>query len=101
MLGYTSQEMDELFANQALGFVHPDDMEYVNNEIRRQMGLGDTVTAEFRLVRKDGAPIWVLGRGTVYRSRDGSTSLIVVAINNDQKKRAQLEKERQFLLQDH
>ena len=100
MLGYTSQEMDELFANQALGFVHPDDMEYVNNEIRRQMGLGDTVTAEFRLVRKDGAPIWVLGRGTVYRSRDGSTSLIVVAINNDQKKRAQLEKERQFLLQD-
>lgn len=100
MLGYTSQEMDELFANQALGFVHPDDMEYVNNEIRRQMGLGDTVTAEFRLVRKDGAPIWVLGRGTVYRSRDGSTSLIVVAINNDQRKRAQLEKERQFLLQD-
>lgn len=100
MLGYTSQEMDELFANQALGFVHPDDMEYVNNEIRRQMGLGDTVTAEFRLVRKDGAPIWVLGIGTVYRSRDGSTSLIVVAINNDQRKRAQLEKERQFLLQD-
>lgn len=100
MLGYTSQEMDELFANQALGFVHPDDMEYVNNEIRRQLGQGDTVTAEFRLVRKDGAPIWVLGRGTVYRSRDGSTSLIVVAINNDQRKRAQMEKERQFLLQD-
>ncbi|MCC8024819.1 MAG: diguanylate cyclase [Clostridium sp.] len=97
MLGYTPQEMEELFRNRALGFVHEDDMEYVNNEIRRQLGEGDTVTIEFRVVRKDGTPVWIMGTGNVYRSSDGSVSLIVVIINNDKAKRRQLEKEQEAI----
>lgn len=100
ILGYTSQEMDELFKNRVMGFIHPDDMEYLNREVRRQLGMGDTVTVEYRLVCKDGTPIWILARGTVYRNRDGSRNLIVVAINNDQKKREQLEKEKKLLMQE-
>lgn len=91
MLGYTAKEIDEKFKNQALGFVHPDDAEYVNNEIRRQLGIGDTVTIEFRIVRSDGTPLWILGTGTVIKGRNGTSSLIVVILDNDIFKKKALE----------
>lgn len=90
MLGYTSAEIEKKFRNHALGFVHPDDMRYVNEEIRRQLGEGDTVTIEFRIVRKDNTPIWIVGTGNVYHSPTGSDSLVVVIIDNDKMKRKQL-----------
>ena len=95
MLGYTAKEVEEKFSSRALGFVHPDDMEYVNNEIRRQLGLGDTVCIEFRVVRADGTAIWIVGTGSVVRGKDGTASLSVVIINNDEQKRRMLKLERQ------
>lgn len=90
MLGYTAAEMEHNFKNHALGFVHPDDMRYVNEEIRRQLGQGDTITIEFRVVRKDGSPIWILGTGNVVRGRHGASSLVVVIVNNDRLKKKEL-----------
>ncbi|MEG1518084.1 MAG: EAL domain-containing protein [Raoultibacter sp.] len=83
MLGYTARQMDEKFKNQALGFVHPDDVDYVNEEIRRQLNLGDTVTIEFRVVKANGDPIWILGTGNVVKNRHGNASLVVVIIDNN------------------
>ncbi len=96
MLGYTSQEMEEKFGNKALGFVYPDDMAWVNEEIRRQLGMGDTVNIEFRVVRSDGRPIWILGTGNVVRSSGGNPSLIVNIVENDRRKRENLEKEQKL-----
>lgn len=96
MLGYTIKEMEEKFKNQALGFVHPDDMEYVNYEIRRQLGISDIVTIEFRVVKSDGTPIWILGTGNVVKGKQGSKSLIVVIIENDRLKKRSLEMEESY-----
>ncbi len=93
MLGYTSREMEEKFGNKALGFVHPDDTEWVNEEILNQLSQGDTVTIEFRVVRSDGRPIWILGTGNVVRTSDGNPSLIVNIIENDKIKRKNLSNE--------
>lgn len=90
MLGYTAKEMDELFHNKALSFVHPDDAAYVNEEIRRQLGCRDTVTIEFRVMRADGTPIWILGTGNVIKSATGNPSLVVVIVENDHLKKAHL-----------
>lgn len=98
MLGYTAAEVEQKFRNHALGFVHPDDMVYVNNEIRRQLGESDTVTIEFRVIRKDGTPIWILGTGNVYHGSNGGISLVVVIINNDKNKRRQLKKEQEYMM---
>ncbi len=83
MLGYTAMEMDQLFHNRALGFVHPDDISRVNEEIRRQLGMGDTVTIEFRVQRSDGTPIWILGTGNVVKGKNGTPSLAIVIIDNN------------------
>ncbi|MEG0649813.1 MAG: diguanylate cyclase [Oscillospiraceae bacterium] len=99
MLGYTAQEMDEKFKNRALGFVHEDDTEYVNEEIRRQLSLGDTVTIEFRIVKANGTPIWILGTGNVVKSRHGGASLIVVIIDNDKIKKKNLEIKKEYKFQ--
>ncbi|MEG0617260.1 MAG: diguanylate cyclase [Oscillospiraceae bacterium] len=99
MLGYTAKEMDEKFKNRALGFVHPDDMIFVNEEIRRQLSLGDTVTIEFRIVKANGEPIWILGTGNVVKSRHGGASLIVVIIDNDKVKMKNLEIEKAYKFQ--
>lgn len=96
MLGYTIKEMEEKFKNQALGFVHPDDIEYVNYEIRRQLGISDIVTIEFRVVKSDGTPIWILGTGNVVKCKQGSKSLIVVIIENDRLKKRSLEMEESY-----
>lgn len=96
MVGYTPKEIDEKFKNHALGFVHPEDMEYVNQEIRRQLGLGDTVTIEARIMRSDGSSIWAVGTGNVVRGSNGTSSLIVVILDNDKLKRISLEKEKGY-----
>ena len=93
MLGYTARQMEEKFGNKALGFVHPDDTAWVNEEIREQLSVGDVVNIEFRVVRADGRPIWILGTGNVVRSKDGNPSLIVNIIENDNRKRETLHME--------
>ena len=92
MLGYTTREMEEKFSNKALGFVHPDDTNWVNDEFRRQLGQGDTVSAEFRIVRKDGKSIWIFGTGNVVQSPDGNSSLIVNIVDIDKSKRENMKK---------
>ena len=93
MLGYTAKEMEEKFGNHALGIVHPDDMKFVDEEVRRQLGEGDTLTSEFRVVRSDGTPIWVFGTGNVVKSPHGMASLIVIIVENSRIKNAQLEQQ--------
>ncbi len=93
MLGYTAREMEEKFGNKALGFVHPDDTAWVNEEIRNQLAQGDTVNIEFRVVRADGRPIWILGTGNVVKTSDGNPSLIVNIIENDKRKRKNMQNE--------
>lgn len=94
MLGYTAREMEAKFGNHALGIVYPEDTEYVNDEIRRQLGEGDVVTIEFRVVRSDGTPIWILGTGNVVRGANGTSSLVVVIVEDDRLKKEQLEVQR-------
>ncbi|MEG0971937.1 MAG: EAL domain-containing protein [Lachnospiraceae bacterium] len=83
ILGYTAKEMRENFNNSAMEFVFPQDREYVNNEIARQLKYGDTITLEFRIVKADGEPLWILGTGSLVKSAQG-LSLIVVIVENEQ-----------------
>ncbi|MEG0548397.1 MAG: EAL domain-containing protein [Coprobacillus sp.] len=90
MLGYSAKEIEEKFGNQALGFVHVDDIQWVNAEVRRQLGMGDTLHSEFRITKKDGSSLWVFGSGNVAYSQDGNPSLIVVIMDIDEEKKKQL-----------
>ncbi|MFI4933010.1 MAG: ATP-binding protein [Caulobacterales bacterium] len=55
-LGYTPQEFA---AVDGLTHVHPDDRPLVEAQIRALLEAGGVSTAEYRMLRKDGAPTWV------------------------------------------
>lgn len=90
MLGYTAKQIEELFQSKALGFVHPEDMAFVVSEIRRQLGMGDTLASAFRIMRADGNSLWVWGTGKIVRGRDGSSSLAIILVDIDEMKRESL-----------
>lgn len=90
MLGYTAPEIATKLGNRALAIVHPDDMASVNEEIRRQLGQGDTVLIEFRIVRADGSFLWITGTGNVVRPKIGTPYLVVVIMDTDRFKRKSL-----------
>lgn len=98
MLGYTALEIATKLGNHALAIVHPDDAAYVNEEIRRQLGQGDTVLIEFRIVRADGTPRWITGTGNVVRPKLGTPYLVVVIIDTDRFKRESLRTAEQLAL---
>lgn len=101
MLGYTAPEIETKLGNRALAIVHPDDMAYVNEEIRRQLGQGDTVLIEFRIVRANGDPLWITGTGNVVRPKTGTPYLVVVIMDTDRFKRETLANAEELALLRH
>lgn len=101
MLGYTAPEIERKLGNRALAIVHPDDAAFVNEEIRRQLGKGDTVLIEFRIVRADGRPLWITGTGSVVRPKTGTPYLVVVIMDTDRFKRETLRNAEELALKSH
>jgi PAS domain S-box-containing protein len=53
-------------------FIHPDDREYAEGRVRAALEHGKPYTAEFRMVRTDGAIRWTRTRGLVIHDWSGS-----------------------------
>lgn len=59
-----------------LDAVHPEDRERVAEARRRAAEGSGEYEAEFRLLREDGAEMWVRGRGRVTRDRSGAAARV-------------------------
>ncbi|MCW2984300.1 MAG: hypothetical protein JWR63_1870 [Conexibacter sp.] len=51
--------------------IHPDDVERVREAERRSFAAGERVDIEFRMLRRDGAELWVRDKEAVIRDADG------------------------------
>lgn len=73
-----------------LGFIHPDDREFVTANIQARMA-GEEVpdNYEFRIVTSDGAAAWVDCRATLI-DWDGKPALLAALYDIDDKKRAEI-----------
>ncbi len=73
LIGVTSSE--HIDPQAALARVHPDDQVRVRETVRQAMNLatGDgRIELEFRVVRADGTPAWLLARGQAYFESSGT-----------------------------
>lgn len=60
MTGYESEaEFREATGNSFRGFVHPDDLEAVEQSITEQIRHGDTDVVTYRITKKDGSVRWI------------------------------------------
>ncbi len=91
MLGFAEHEIGDMLAEWDTR-IHPDDRDYVYEEIRKHLeGETPIYTSEHRVRGKDGTYKWVLDRGQVIeRTKDGKP-LRVIGTHSDITRRRQTE----------
>lgn len=72
LTGYSAREITSQFSDSLLALVLPEDREILQ-QLHRQSG-GDTQRreSEYRILRKNGTPVWVLDRACSSTAPDGS-----------------------------
>jgi len=75
-------------------FIHPDDRAHVRDRARLALELGQPYSAEFRLVRVDGAIRWTKTSGLVIRDSSGRpVRLLGIDVDSTQEKERQVERQ--------
>jgi len=66
LIGYTKNEYHQLFNDNILARIYPDDLQRLKANISRQISMGGIIRFEFRIIKKDGSIAWILLNGTSY-----------------------------------
>lgn len=93
----TLREFRELTGNSFKGLVHPDDLDAVENSIRRQIAVNqyDLDYVEYRIRRKDGSIRWVEDYGHfVHRESIGDIFYVFVGDPTDERSQEQMRQKR-------
>ena len=57
------QPLDNLPQDTAEAHIHPDDLSWLQEQVRQSMATGEPFNAEYRVIRPDGSYLWVLASG--------------------------------------
>lgn len=87
MFGYTRTEIDTVFHGQLINMIYPGDRENVIEDVRRQLQAGRSLELEYRVLRKDGPPIWVLDKGRLLEAENGTACFYCLLIEITERKR--------------
>ncbi|MEF9916572.1 MAG: diguanylate cyclase [Lachnospiraceae bacterium] len=63
LTGYTFEETKELIETMHISIIYPEDIASLHANVSAQLDVGNNYEVEYRIVRKDGAIIWVLEKG--------------------------------------
>jgi PAS domain S-box-containing protein len=75
--------------NDFVRFIHPDDRQRVLSDVESAIKRGNDYYAEFRIVRDDGAIVWLSSKGCLVRGASGAGRMIGVNIDITERKRAE------------
>jgi len=84
MLGYADQEIPMTFENWKK-LCHPEDLQPTLDVIQSRLAAADDLgyAAEFRMRAKDGAWVWVLGRGRIVERNARGEPVLLSGTNTD------------------
>ncbi|PMP70248.1 MAG: hypothetical protein C0187_05760 [Calditerrivibrio nitroreducens] len=102
MLGYYPNEF-EMSYEKWVELLHPEDIEYVQLSLAKQMEIKKSFTIDFRLRAKDGSYKWIRGSGKVIKYADDGSMLYLTGtlIDITEKKNAEiLLQEKLYLLEE-
>lgn len=85
-VGYTPEEM---FNTPVFNYIHPDDWNFIRQQLQHLMETGGEMVAEFRCKRKDGSYFWVESTGRMLSNAAGEPEVFVVHRNITERKRAE------------
>jgi len=84
LTGYTQQEIAQQFDSSLLNLVFPEDRAAFLNAMSNLLQTGGTADTQFRLLRKDAPPLWVLDRSRLYQETDGREYIYHAIRDNSQ-----------------
>lgn len=91
LFGYTREEIRTLFQNKFVDMIYPGDRASMLREVRAQLQNGPDIEIEYRVMCKNGTPIWVLDKGRLLQTDDGKTTFYCILIEIMDRKRQQEE----------
>lgn len=99
MCGYTPAEIETIFHGQFINMVYPDDREKMLADMEEQLRSGGNLELEYRVLRKNGPPVWVLDKGK--RMEDGTGTECFYCLLMDITDRRRQEEELRLSLECH
>ena len=81
MFGYTREEVEQLFDSKFLNMVYPRDRAGMLKSIHEQLARGTDLELEYRVVCKNGQPVWVLDKGRLIDNEDGTSCFYCLLID--------------------
>lgn len=91
MFGYTKEEIETQFDGKFINMVYPGDRAAMIKATYAQLENGSDLELEYRVLQKNGQPIWVLDKGRLLDDGNGGTCFYCLLINITQRKRQQEE----------
>lgn len=91
LLGYSREEIQDLFQNHYIDLIYPPDREDMVYKSREQLQGGTLMELEYRVVAKGGRILWVLDKSQLIVGEDGREYLWCMLIDITQTKQAQEE----------
>jgi len=98
IIGYTLDEISNVFIDTWIRFSHPDDLQHSGEVLERHFkGELDYYECEVRMRHKNGHWVWVLDRGKVATWTNDGKPLLMFGTHQDISERKQAEEQIQFL----
>ena len=91
MFGYTKEEVERLFEGKFLNMIYPGDRAGMLKSTYAQLEHGSDLEVEYRVLCKNGQPIWVLDKGRLIDVGDGNRCFYCLLIDITARKRQQEE----------
>ena len=91
MFGYSREEIRTEFHDRYIEMVYPGDRAELLKTVRRQLMHGRDIELEYRVLRKNKPPVWILDKGRLLETADGEECFFCVVIEITDRKREQEE----------
>lgn len=104
IIGYTRKEIKECFHNHYREMIFPVDRSAALTAMKEQLQIGNTIEIEYRIRHKDGKLIWILDKGKLVLSTDGTKNFYCVISDiteqKEEKEELRLSVERHKIIMD-
>lgn len=88
LAGYSPEELQQLYNNQLIHLVHPEDREKLLQDLREKFKSSNVADMQYRIIARDGSIRWTLGRSHLTIGEDGEEYIQVLALDNSETHRA-------------
>jgi len=99
MFGYSKEEIETQFDGKFINMVYPGDRSEMIKTTYAQLKKGTDLELEYRVLQKNGQPIWVLHKGRLMDNGNGRKCFYCLMIDITERKRQQ--EELRLLLERH